>query len=78
MDKVEALLRDWPDWPRQRMVHPIEAEKLPDSIYLFLIIFFTIFSALMVLLFVLIIWIGIYKSVTDSGRHADMKRLVEV
>ena len=80
MDKVEALMQEWPDWPQRRSVHPIEAEKLPESVYLLIIIFFVIFSVLMVLLFILVIMVGIYRSVTDSSRKidSDRRRLMEV
>ena len=80
MDKVEALMREWPDWQQRRIVHPIESEKIPESVYPLIIIFFAIFTVLMVLLFILVIMVGIYRSVTDQSRKMDpeRRRLVEV
>ena len=75
MEKIEVLLSTW---PQERLVHPIEAEKLPDSVYFFITVFFTVFSVFMVSLFVLVIWVGIYRSVNDKRRLVDLSNLVEV
>ena len=68
MDKVSSILK----WKTDRKVQEDNNEdKLSDDTYFYLLIFFVIFSFLMIGLYVLIICIGFYRSMTDTARKVS-------
>ena len=68
MDKVSSILK----WKTDRKVQEDNNEdKLSDDTYFYLLIFFVIFSFLMIGLYVLINCIGFYRSMTDTARKVS-------
>ena len=68
MDKVSSILK----WKTDRKVQEDNNEdKLSDDTYFYLLIFFVIFSFLMIGLYVLIICLGFYRSMTDTARKVS-------
>ena len=68
MDKVSSILK----WKTDRKVQEDNNEdKLSDDTYFYLLIFFVIFSFLMIGLYMLIICIGFYRSMTDTARKVS-------
>ena len=73
MDKVSSILK----WQTNRKVHEIESDKLSDDAYFYMIIFFLIFTVIMIGLYVVIICIGFYKSVKDTSRKVEREDSTE-
>ena len=68
MDKVSSILK----WKTDRKVQEDNNEdKLSDDTYFYLLIFFVIFSFLMIGLYVLIICLGFYRSMTETARKVS-------
>ena len=68
MDKVSSILK----WKTDRKVQEDNNEdKLSDDTYFYLLIFFVISSFLMIGLYVLIICIGFYRSMTETARKVS-------
>ena len=73
MDKVSSILK----WQTNRKVHEIESDTLSDDAYFYMIIFFLIFTVIMIGLYVVIICIGFYKSVKDTSRKVEREDSTE-
>ena len=68
MDKVSSILK----WKTDRKVPEDNNEdKLSDDTYFYLLIFFVISSFLMIGLYVLIICLGFYRSMTETARKVS-------
>ena len=63
MDRVSSILK----WKTDREVHPLEKEKLSDDVYIYLIVFFILMCFAMIGLYILIICIGFYRSVSETA-----------
>ena len=55
-------------WAKERVYNPPENDQLSEEYGLYLIIFFAIFSAIMIGLYILIICCGFYKSLNETSR----------
>ena len=68
MDKVSSILK----WKTDRRAPEDNIDgNLSDDTYFYLLIFFVIFSFLMIGLYVMIICIGFYRSMTDTARKVS-------
>ena len=73
MDKVSSILK----WQTDRKVHELESDKLSDDAYFYMILFFLLFTVIMIGLYVVIICLGFYKSVTDTSRKVEREDSAE-
>ena len=68
MDKVSSILK----WKTDRKApEDINDGKLSDDAYFYILLFFVIFSFLMIGLYVLIICLGFYRSMTETARKVS-------
>ena len=68
MDKASSILR----WQTDRKP-PAAAgnDRLSDDAYFYLLLFFVVFSFVMIGLYVLIMCVGFYRSMTDTARKVS-------
>ena len=68
MDKVSSILK----WKTDRKAPEDKNDgKLSDDAYFYILLFFVTFSFLMIGLYVLIICIGFYRSMTETARKVS-------
>ena len=68
MDKVSSILK----WKTDRKAPEDNNDgKLSDDAYFYILLFFVIFSFLMIGLYVLIICLGFYRSMTETARKVS-------
>ena len=68
MDRVSSILK----WKTDRKAPEEHGDgKLSDDAYFYLLLFFILFSFLMIGLYVLIICLGFYRSMTDTARKVS-------
>ena len=68
MDKVSSILK----WKTDRKAPEDNNDgKLSDDAYFYILLFFVTFSFLMIGLYVLIICIGFYRSMTETARKVS-------
>ena len=55
-------------WSKERVHHPSEDEKVSEEYGVYLIVFFVVFSMIMILLYIFIICFGFYQSLNEARK----------
>ena len=55
-------------WSKERVFHPSEDNKVSEEYGVYLIVFFAVFSMIMILLYIFIICFGFYKSLNEARK----------
>ena len=58
-------------WSKERVNHPSEDNKISEEYGVYLIVFFVLFSMILILLYIVIICCGFYKSLNEASRKVS-------
>ena len=72
---VQFIERNWyyqnMKWSKERLYHPSEEKKISEEYGAYVIIFFVVFSMILILLYIFIICYGFYKSLNEASRKVS-------